>query len=130
MSIKIRDITEQWNISRTTVMKRIKDKKLIGEKDANRAWTFDKKNVVACFGEPGTTEKDTIEQAQQAVTVVNAPSPGPEVVIETKDETINVLREQLDQINSRLKQITQKNILEDKRNLEKDKRGFWEKLFS
>ena len=130
MSIKIRDITEQWNVSRTTVMKRIKDKKLIGQKDANGVWTFDPGNVVACFGEPGTKEEDTVEQVQQAVVAVSAQSPGLEDVLEPKDETINVLREQLNQVNSRLKKITQKNISENKRNRKEDNRGFWEKLFS
>ena len=35
MQFKIKDITEQWLVSRPTVMKRIKDGKLIGEKDGS-----------------------------------------------------------------------------------------------
>ena len=67
MSIKIRDIIEQWRVSRPTVMKRIKDQKLVGKKDANGTWTFDPGNVVACFGEPGIKEADPVEQVQQAI---------------------------------------------------------------
>lgn len=140
MSIKISDIVKQWAVSRPTVMKRIKDEKLIGEKDEAGVWHFEPGNVVACFGEPGKKEVDPVQQVQQVVASANTDDPYTlysgkttkttvEAVIAAKDQTIAVLEKQLEmqgEVLAKAQDALQTRLLQD-RNRNK---SIWDRLFN
>ena len=140
MSIKISDIVKQWNVSRPTVMKRIRDEKLIGEKDETGVWYFEPETVAACFGKPGKKEVDPVQQVQQVVASANTDDPYTlysgkttkttvEAVIAAKDETIAMLQQQLEVKDSQLakaQDALQTKLLQDKNR----NRSIWDRLFN
>ena len=97
MTITISDICNQWGCSRTTVMKAIKNEKLIGSKDADGKWIFEIDNVIRWRGAPKSSQPTAEEQVQEAVETIQTSKPDPahEAVIQAKDDMISMLQEQL-----------------------------------
>jgi|TARA_R110000787_G_scaffold115746_1_gene225789 hypothetical protein len=95
--LSVKDIQEQWKISRQTIQKAIKEKELHGEKDPkSKRWMFEVDSVVRWRGEPYS---DTVTPE---VSTVWKPEADPEIVA--------LLKQQLDdQKNNHQKQIEDKD---------------------
>ena len=135
MTITISDICNQWGCSRTTVMKAIKNEKLIGSKDADGKWIFEIDNVIRWRGAPKSSQPTAEEQVQEAVETIQTSKPDPayEAVIQAKADMISMLQEQLAVKDEQLKtaqDTLQTKLLEDQRRDEENKKGFFRKLFS
>ena len=135
MTITISDICNQWGCSRTTVMKAIKNEKLIGSKDADGKWIFEIDNVIRWRGAPKSSQPTAEEQVQEAVETIQTSKldPAHEAVIQAKDDMISMLQEQLavkDQQLQTAQDTLQTKLLEDQRRDEENKKGFFRKLFS
>ena len=135
MTITISDICNQWGCSRTTVMKAIKNEKLIGSKDADGKWIFEIDNVIRWRGAPKSSQPTAEEQVQEAVETIQTSKPDPahEAVIQAKDDMISMLQEQLavkDQQLQTAQDTLQTKLLEDQRRDEENQKGFFRKLFS
>ena len=129
MQFKIKDITEQWLVSRPTVMKRIKDGKLIGEKDGSTpqggVWEFEPDNVVRCFGEIVAESVEHWRKEPERDTSQDA-------VIKAKDEMISMLQGQIETKDQQLKtaqDTLQTKLLEDQRRESQSSKGFFARLF-
>ena len=138
MQFKIKDITEQWKVSRPTVMKRIKDGKLIGEKDGSTdqggVWTFEPDNVVRCFGEPPQlkSREEIVAESVEHWRKEPERDTSQDAVIKAKDEMISMLQGQIETKDQQLKtaqDTLQTKLLEDQRRESESSKGFFARLF-
>lgn len=136
--LSIKDIQDQWQISRQTIQTAIKEKKLQGKKDAkSKRWQFELDEVVRWKGEPYAK---TV--APEAVAVAGKPEADPEIVallkqqleeqkdnhqkqLEDKDKEIERLAVQIDRKDEQIKH--HQNLLEDK--TKDEKKGWLKKVF-
>ena len=136
MQFKIKDITDQWKVSRPTVMKRIKDGKLIGEQKGDAGvWHFEPDNVVRCFGEPPLlkSREEIVAESVEHWRREPERDTAHDEVIKAKDEMIAMLQDQLEKKDQQLKttqDTLQTKLLEDQRKEDESQKGFFRRLFS
>jgi hypothetical protein len=129
--VSISAVKKEWGVSRPTIMKAIKDRKLSGEKDDKGYWAFDPSEVVRWRGEPMS--------AAIKVPVQIDSKPDKSETNPLQSETIDVLKRQVEQLEDQLRtKDDQIGKLQDQtrdqtklieHQTETSSRGFFKKLF-
>ena len=125
--ITITQVTDQWLVSRPTIMKALKTGKVSGEKDEKGRWIFDPAEISRWRGEPGSENNADIKLYSKSNTLSENP---------LQTETIEVLRAQVHQLDGHLKtkddqiEKLQETLRDHTKLLEQtSKPGMWKRIF-